>query len=133
LWENHKVIIPTDSTTAKAYINKGTSRNKLVMEALRSLFWLSIAYNFEIKAVHLPGHLNIVADAISRLGTPGSILQTHSVLRTASCGSNKELIPFVDNMHNHMSSKTWLHLHPQVLASKALSDPSTIKYHSTGR
>ena len=31
LWSNHKVIIHPDSTTAKALINKGTSKHKHVV------------------------------------------------------------------------------------------------------
>ena len=46
VWSNHRVIIHTDSTTAMAIINKGTCRNKLVMAALRELFWLSAMFNF---------------------------------------------------------------------------------------
>lgn len=58
-----------------ASLNKGSSRNNFVMQCLRKLFWLSASFNFNITARHLPGCLNIGADAASRLHLHG-YLQT---------------------------------------------------------
>ncbi|XP_077863611.1 uncharacterized protein LOC144347820 [Saccoglossus kowalevskii] len=51
-WQDCTVHIYTDSQVAMANINKGTSRNALVMSALRELFWLSVTHNFHIQASH---------------------------------------------------------------------------------
>ena len=67
LWANHRVLIHTDSTTAKAIINNGTCKNSIVMGAMRELFWLSASYNFELRATHVPGKTHILPDVISRV------------------------------------------------------------------
>ena len=52
---------------AVAIINKGRCKNKVVMAFLRNLFWLSAVCNFRITAKYIPGHKNIIANAISHL------------------------------------------------------------------
>ena len=86
LWQGADITVITDSVVAKAVINKGTCKNPLVMESLRNLFWLQVKYNFRLKAIHIPGSLNDLPDAISRLHEPGQILRLKSLL---------------DNWHRH--------------------------------
>ena len=74
-WVNKRIVLHPDNTVTVASINKGTSRNKMVMQCLRRLFWLSATHNFHLTARFLPGCLNIVADSASRLHTNG-YLQT---------------------------------------------------------
>lgn len=66
-WSNHKIMLFTDNSTTVASINKGTSRNRVIMMLLRYLFWLSATFNFVIKAGHIPGVNNVKADLLSRL------------------------------------------------------------------
>jgi len=80
-WINCDVLVCTDSSVTKAVINKGTCRNELVMDNLRKLFWLTVQYNFRLRAVHIPGSINSLADSISRLHEPGQVLQLHSLLK----------------------------------------------------
>ena len=56
-----------DSTTALAWINKGTAKSKPAMKILRELFWRSATQNFRVTCSHIPGILNKLADAASRL------------------------------------------------------------------
>ena len=79
IWSNSVVTVYTDNTTAKAAINKATSSNKMVMTAIRELFWLSVTYNFQLVAVYVPGKLNTLADAISRLHQPGYLKVLDSI------------------------------------------------------
>ena len=46
------------------------------MRYLRELFWLSAVYNFRITATHLPGCMNYIADAISRMHEPYCLFKT---------------------------------------------------------
>lgn len=62
-----KVLLHIDNQAAVAIINRGSSRNPVVMQSLRRIFWLSCAYNFRLTAVYYPGSDNRYADAISRL------------------------------------------------------------------
>ena len=66
-WSGQHIVIHSDNTTAVSILNKGSCKNKVVMGFLRELFWLSAIYNFRITAKHIPGHKNVIADAISRL------------------------------------------------------------------
>ena len=70
-WTNANVVIMTDNTVTKAVINKGTCKSPLVMKHLRRLFWEMELYNFKLHAVHIPGCINFLPDAISRLHEKG--------------------------------------------------------------
>ena len=42
------------------------AKDQCISQLLRCLFFYSAYYNFEYSAVHIPGNMNIVAEAISR-------------------------------------------------------------------
>ena len=71
LWQNKRVILYSDNSVTVASLNKGTSRNLLVMKCIRFLFWLSAAYNFHLTCRHIPGIRNVAADSASRIHLPG--------------------------------------------------------------
>lgn len=102
LWQNKSITVLTDSVVAKAVLNRGSCRNELVMSKLRDVFWLSVAYNFKFKAAHIPGKLNCLPDAISRLHEPGQIPHVVSLLRYWH--------------HSAQTSPVWLsHMSPSAL------------------
>ena len=70
-WQNKHLIIYSDNSTTMASLNKGKSRNPVVMKCLRRLFWLSATYNFHMTSRHIAGIRNIAADSASRLHIPG--------------------------------------------------------------
>ena len=72
LWTNKKIYVHCDNQCAVYTINKGISKNPLVMDSLRRVFWLSAIFNFRLKARYYPGSCNIIADCISRLHQPGA-------------------------------------------------------------
>ena len=39
-WSNKRVIIRTDNQVAMSMINKGTSKNDIVLQAVRTMHWL---------------------------------------------------------------------------------------------
>lgn len=97
------VYITSDNITTVAALNKGTSRCKGVMQALRLLFWLSAIFNFHIKALHISGSLHCMADSISRLGEPihwDNFHRLHNVLLRQ--------YDFEDYLH-HMSEASLFH------------------------
>ncbi|XP_057312267.1 uncharacterized protein LOC130653768 [Hydractinia symbiolongicarpus] len=59
-WRNKTVHVYCDNTAAVSMLNKGTTRNPLMMKFLRQLFWLSATYNFRLKVVHVPDALGMV-------------------------------------------------------------------------
>ena len=92
-WENKTIYVMTDNTVTVSVINRGTCRDPVVMPWLRIMFWLSVTFNFLLKATHIPGIKNDTADSISRLheqGQPGRLL---SLLQGQG----------YDPLYNHMS------------------------------
>ena len=70
-WANQKIYVHTDNQVAACAINKGTSKDPVAMTALRRIYWLSVQFNFRLRAVYYPGDRNRIADAVSRLHEPG--------------------------------------------------------------
>ena len=73
------VLVATDSTTVVSYINKGGMRSgPLCALVWRILTWCT-SHQVTLKARHIPGQLNVVADKLSCLGqtiqTEWSLLQ----------------------------------------------------------
>ena len=111
VWKNAQVTVVTDSTVAKAIINKGTCRSPIVMNLLRELFWLSEQHQFKLRAMHIPGKLNQLPDCISRLHEDGQVLHLQSLLQF---WHHQKL----DNVHvawtNHMSPYALQVIQPQL-------------------
>ena len=96
-WANKRIIIRSDNITTVASINKCTSRNDFIMQCLRKLFWLGATFNFHLTSRYVQGHLNVAADAASRLHLPGYL----QVLLQYTAGTPLEL---------HMSPNSFLFL-----------------------
>ena len=121
MWANCSVVIHTDNTTALCAINKGSSKSALGMRCIREIFWFSNIFNFTIRGVHIPGELNVVADAVSRLHMAGFLnvleIRLGRVTDLFLC-----LWPFFFGLH--MSYNAFLCILPQIqkwVASKALT------------
>ncbi len=79
-WSGCRVVVYTDNVAARAAINKGVSRNESIMQHLRIVFTLSTMLNFRLECRHIPGSVNIHADAVSRLHSHGHLLYWFSVM-----------------------------------------------------
>ena len=93
------ITIVTDSTAAKGILNKGRSKNPSVMHWLRRLFWCCARFNLRIRAIHCPGSIHQIPDAISRLTEPGQVLRLHSLLQNWYHGQ----VSFVNDCISAMS------------------------------
>lgn len=80
LWRNKKVYVHSDNQAAVAIINKGSSKDPLVMDSLRRVFWLSATFNFRLHACFYPGTSNFLADSVSRLHEPGGVQRLRALL-----------------------------------------------------
>ena len=69
LCSNHIVLVATNNTTVVSYINKegGMKSGPLCALLWRILTWCT-SKQVTLKARHIPGRLNVVADKLSRLG-----------------------------------------------------------------
>jgi len=79
-WENKTVHVYSDNVCAVNVINKGSTKNPIVMDALRNIFYYSVIYNFRIKCHYYPGVRNQLADAVSRLHERFGILRYQELL-----------------------------------------------------
>jgi len=77
---NKVLHVCSDNQCAVKIINKGTCKNPMVMEVLRTIFWYSVIFNFRIKCHYLPGVRNCLADAVSRLHEKYGILRYDNLL-----------------------------------------------------
>lgn len=66
LWAGRRVLFACDNKTAVDILNAGSSRNDALAECLRRIAMLAALYDFDFRAVHIPGAVNVLADALSR-------------------------------------------------------------------
>ena len=72
--------IHSDNQAAVQIINKGITASPVVMNALRTLFWLSALYNFHITAVYLAGTDNALLDSILHMHETTSLHNFYAFL-----------------------------------------------------
>jgi hypothetical protein len=67
-WSSHHVCFHVDNLAVVAALNKGSSKepSDTVMHLLRCLFFFAAHHRFTFRAAHVPGHCNVIADAILR-------------------------------------------------------------------
>ena len=70
LWQNQRIYVLSDNMVTVARVNRYTSCNPFIMMCLRYLFWLSVNFNFQLRAIHIKGKHNDKADMLSRLHEP---------------------------------------------------------------
>jgi len=80
LWRGSMVIFGVDNTTARSALKNKTSKNPLIMEAIRELFALSVAYDFDFDGFYCPGVNNGLSDCVSRLNQPGQLQLLQTIL-----------------------------------------------------
>jgi len=116
-WVHQRVLIHSDNQAAVQIINKGTTGNAQIMQALRALFWLSAIYNFHLSAIYIEGSRNTIADAVSRLHECGHLASFYSIL----CDKFPRTI--VDDMvlSDHMSVDS-----NPLLFSRCLRPPASV-------
>ena len=66
LFKGKRLQFWCDNESLVAIINSGHSKAPLIMELVRNLVLLSMEHNFLVRARHVPGVSNKIADALSR-------------------------------------------------------------------
>ncbi|XP_049331184.1 uncharacterized protein LOC125799168 [Astyanax mexicanus] len=65
-WTRRVIFTHSDNLAVVNAINKGRSNSLSLMPLLQRLTWHSIMHQFILKAVHIPGSSNSIADSLSR-------------------------------------------------------------------
>ena len=68
-WKGLRLVCHCDNAAVVAIINSGSSKKTLVMDLMRSLFFISAYYKFVVSARFLPGSSNQLANAVSSHST----------------------------------------------------------------
>ncbi|XP_076592777.1 uncharacterized protein LOC143324302 [Chaetodon auriga] len=65
-WSKKIIVIHSDNSAVVNIINKGRSHVLDIMQFIRRLTLMSAQHQFIIRASHIPGHKNLIADSLSR-------------------------------------------------------------------
>lgn len=65
-WRGKRILIECDNEGAVTAINTGSCRNPLLMDLTRELWFICCRFEFELRAIHVPGLSNVDADLLSR-------------------------------------------------------------------
>ena len=65
-WTGLRITVRCDNEAAVTVVNTGRCRNPFMNSCLRELCYLAALYEFEVRAVHVPGVSNHFADLLSR-------------------------------------------------------------------
>lgn len=67
VWRDCRVTLYTDNIQVLYAINTNRSKNKVVMQWLREIFWSSFIHNFHLVAKWVRSRDNILPDCLSRV------------------------------------------------------------------
>ena len=83
LLRNMTVIVGTDSTNTRDWINNRTAKNRpeISLQMLQELFDLCGNYSIDLHASRIPTKWNVISDGLSRWGTPGALEQVAEGVR----------------------------------------------------
>ena len=65
-WKGPRLTVRCDNAVAATVLNTGRCRNPFLNSCLREICYLSALFEFQVRAVHLPGESNCVTDTLSR-------------------------------------------------------------------
>lgn len=117
LFRNKCVYIYIDNQCAVSLINKCTCRNEHLMKAMREMFWISVTYNVVIKARYMPGFLQTMPDALSRMHEKKGLLKVESLINDwHACHSQCKYSFQCYSLLNHMTLHSLLYVLEQVMA-----------------
>jgi hypothetical protein len=60
------ILVYCDNSAAVEAINSGRCIDKIMMKLIRELFYVCALSSFQVRAIHIPGVHNVLADALSR-------------------------------------------------------------------
>ena len=123
--QGHQVMIATDNSTVVSYINKqgGTHSPTLLRLTVELLLWLE-AKNIIVRARHIQGCLNVIADHLSRPNQPISTewsLHPEIVKHIFRLWGTPEVDMFATVLNSHLYRFMLSIPEPRALAVDALS------------
>jgi hypothetical protein len=65
-WNAKRILFHCDNLATVQIIERGRSPVDAIMKLVRRLTWEALTGNFTVRAAHIPGSVNVIADALSR-------------------------------------------------------------------
>ena len=65
-FRNLRIQIFCDNSASVVVLNSGKTKDPYMLRIIREIAYFSVTYNFQVKAVHLAGEFNRIADGLSR-------------------------------------------------------------------
>ena len=70
LWQGHHIRFHSDNMAVVSILNMKTSKAPQLMQLLRCFSFYCAFYCFHVSCMHVPGAMNVAADALSRNNLP---------------------------------------------------------------
>jgi len=106
LWGQHwlgmRIVVLCDNEASVTVLNSGRSRSPFLQSCLRNLWLCAAKGQFELRAVHLPGIDNRLADHLSRWNTSPSHRQAFLRLTDGICVSEVPVTPSNFELLTHL-------------------------------
>ena len=67
-WRGMRIVIRCDNETSVMVVNTNRANNSFLLGCLREFEFVAAKWEFEMKAVHIPGVKNLIPDALSHWG-----------------------------------------------------------------
>ena len=83
-WAGQRILVECDNEVTTRVINYGRSRSYYLNKCARELLYVAAIFEFDIRAVHIPGRLNIIPDKLSR-GRLSEVLHLYPSLQPVPC------------------------------------------------
>ena len=109
MWANSSVLIHCDNLGAVSVINSGYSKVPQIMHLLRCLFFIRAVFHISVRAAHVPGRENTLADAISR-GNLDLLFSQIPEARDARCQVPQDLLALLVDAQPDWTSPAWSQL-----------------------
>lgn len=107
--KGQQITFLSDNSSTVSWLSKWSARPRQAAAILKNIASTALCWNIRILCTHIPGRLNDIADAISRLHSPGQVWRMSSLL--SACYQQAHPTYFLPH---HMSQATALFISPQV-------------------
>lgn len=117
VFSNSYVWLYSDNQCTVANLNRCTSKNETVLHELRNMFWVCVMHNVTVKAYYVPGHLQDIPDAVSRLHEVNGLKRVQTLIDDwYFCHMHTSHVFYTFSLLNHMSYDSLLSILEQVMA-----------------
>jgi len=106
-WKGYIVTAYCDNAAVVSVLNTRYSKEENLMQLLRTLFFIEVRYQFKLKASHIPGKQNYLADYLSR-NQLSAFHKIHPSANNIPSTVSPSILQWLLNPHLSWTSETWI-------------------------